>query len=127
MPKLNITASIDIVYRTGRGVTAADLKRQLEWAISHLAGEGLLSGELDATVDTYNVRIPGEIIYAVGDPVSMAEWDKYAGPRAKMGQCRVTAIANGQRCESGVMVEVESAEGVRRAVDSHWLRPVEKE
>lgn len=125
MAVLKMTASIDIEYRTGKGVTAADLQRQLEWAISHLAGEGLLTGELDATVKTYSVRTHGEFIYKVGDPVSMAEWDKHAGRHAKMGRCRITAIAEGQRCESGVMVEVEAADGVRRSVDSHWLIPVE--
>ena len=87
----------------------------------------MLTGELDATIDEYNVRIPGEIIYKVGDRVSLAEWDKYARTGIKMGMCKVAAIATGQRCESGVMVEVVSADGIRRTVDSHWLRMPDKE
>ena len=124
MAILKMTASIDIEYRAGKGVSGADLTRQLDWAMAHLAAEGLLTGELDATVETHNVRIAGETSYAVGDIVSMEKWDKTEPPHKRMGRCEVTAVAYGQKCESGVMVQVVSPRGEHRTLDSHWLVPV---
>ena len=66
------------------------------------------------------------IAYAVGDTVSLEKWDATEPPYKRMGICKVTGTWSGC-CESGIVVEVTDSSGRTKELDSHWLRPVEKE
>ena len=66
------------------------------------------------------------IAYDVGDTVSLEKWDATEPPYKRMGVCTVTGTWPGL-CESGIVVEVTDPHGRTKELDSHWLRPVEKE
>lgn len=65
--------------------------------------------------------------FTVGQKVSLERWDKSTHPKNRMGVSVVKKLEENIRgCESGVMVTVESENGIQR-LDSNWLLPIERD